>query len=669
MLNQKKIAKLLILFLILPLTLTRILGGFQDLEQYNYDLFFRFKGKDSIDNRIALVVWEEADLQHFGESTLNDYILNSVLNKIQKQEPRLIGLDLYRDIAVPSNKLNDQADRQAYDNLQDTFKKTLNLYGIEKVIRPKIRPNSTLKEEKRTFSSDLITDNDNIIRRSFINSSDNSTYIGTALGYLYLKKENWNHALKGRSSLSISKDDKEIVLQAIDSFRDKVFGRKFPQNYFINWRKADFNQYAVRDILDNKVSADAFTDKIVLIGNISSSSGDIHYIPTDKWDQVQPWTYGINVVAHVSSSIISAALDDRTLIKNSPWIIEFGLIFGLPFLMLSSLEKISILPVNKRYLFTIFICILLTLALFLASFFSFYIFGHWLSTIAPLFSIWLSFFLINYEIQIRKEKQNITKLEIFIGYLCHEIKNLAYTIELTNSEIESQAQGIEGLVNNDFNEETELALNLEDLGLDLKEKAQEIIFQASQVNLNSTKIARCSKRTQEYLRYSSYLEEKHLELTSINDFVSSLLDNLETNDREYNASRHIITDFDILLKRETIDRVIFEIIFSNLVENACDSLYSKWRKDKSFIPKLTIGTKKLAKTFEISICDNGEGVSENKKEQIFNLGFSTKTESQGTGLGLFLVKEFLELEKGTILFSSTEGEGAKFTISFHRSRK
>ena len=157
----------------------------------------------------------------------------------------------------------------------------------------------------------------------------------------------------------------------------------------------------------------------------------------------------------------------------------------------------------------------MTLALLLASFLSFYVFGHWLSTITPLFSIWLSFFLINYEIQIGKEKQNITKLEIFIGYLCHEIKNLAYTIELTNSEIESQAQGIEGLVNADFNKETELALNLEDLGLDLKEKTQEIIFQASQVNLNSTKIARCSKRTQEYLRYSSYLEDKHLELTSV----------------------------------------------------------------------------------------------------------------------------------------------------------
>ena len=253
--------------------------------------------------------------------------------------------------------------------------------------------------------------------------------------------------------------------------------------------------------------------------------------------------------------------------------------------------------------------------------------------------------------------------------MCHEIKNLAYTIELTNSEIESQAQGIEGLVNADFNKETELALNLEDLGLDLKEKTQEIIFQASQVNLNSTKIARCSKRTQEYLRYSSYLEDKHLELTSINDFVSSLLENLETCDREYNASRHIITDFDSLLERETIDRVVFEIIFSNLVENACDSLHSKWEKDKSFVPKLTIGTKKLAKTFEVSICDNGVGVSENKKEQIFDLGFSTKTESQGTGLGLFLVKEFLDLENGTILFSSNEAGGAKFTISFPRSRK
>ena len=243
-----------------------------------------------------------------------------------------------------------------------------------------------MKNNKRTFSSDLITDNDNIIRRSYINSSNDSTYIGTALGYLYLKKENWNHSQKGAASLSISKDGQEIVLQDISSFRDKIFGRRFPRNYFINWRKADFKQYAVREILNDQISANTFTDKVVVIGNISSSSGDIHYIPTDKWDQVQPWTYGINIVAHVSSSIISAALDDRILLKNSPWFIEFGLILVFPFLMLSSLKKLSTLSVNKRYLFSIFVCILLTLALLLASLFSFYILGNWLSSICLLYT-------------------------------------------------------------------------------------------------------------------------------------------------------------------------------------------------------------------------------------------------------------------------------------------
>ena len=243
---------------------------------------------------------------------------------------------------------------------------------------------------------------------------------------------------------------------------------------------------------------------------------------------------------------------------------------------------------------------------------------------------------------------------------------------MTNSEVEFQAQDIEKLVDNDFNDfldEGNVLSELDELGLEIKEKAQEIIFQSSQINFNSIKIARCSKRTQEYMRYSSYFEDKYLELTSINDFVSSLLEAIESYDREYNDTLHLIKNFDELLEREIIDRVVFEIIFSNLVENACNSLHSKWKKNKNFVPKLTISTKKWAKNFEVSISDNGEGIPENEKEQIFDLGFSTKTASQGTGLGLFLVREFLSLEKGTLSFSSNEGEGATFSILFPRSRK
>ncbi len=74
---------------------------------------------------------------------------------------------------------------------------------------------------------------------------------------------------------------------------------------------------------------------------------------------------------------------------------------------------------------------------------------------------------------------------------------------------------------------------------------------------------------------------------------------------------------------------------------------------------------------KVSVADNGTGMSGEELTRLFNAGshFSkpgTHNE-KGIGLGLMLVKEFIELNKGTIEVNSKEGEGSTFTFYLQRS--
>ena len=64
--------------------------------------------------------------------------------------------------------------------------------------------------------------------------------------------------------------------------------------------------------------------------------------------------------------------------------------------------------------------------------------------------------------------------------------------------------------------------------------------------------------------------------------------------------------------------------------------------------------------------DNGLGISNNDLNHIFDKFYRVKNdrthEIKGSGLGLYLVKYFIELHNGTITATSTLGSGTAFVI-------
>ena len=67
---------------------------------------------------------------------------------------------------------------------------------------------------------------------------------------------------------------------------------------------------------------------------------------------------------------------------------------------------------------------------------------------------------------------------------------------------------------------------------------------------------------------------------------------------------------------------------------------------------------------QVSIEDNGIGMSEAVQSQIFDPFFTTKDVGEGTGLGLSIVKGILDDHQATLDIQSTPGEGSTFLITF-----
>ncbi len=108
-----------------------------------------------------------------------------------------------------------------------------------------------------------------------------------------------------------------------------------------------------------------------------------------------------------------------------------------------------------------------------------------------------------------------------------------------------------------------------------------------------------------------------------------------------------------------LDREKIEKIFTNLLSNAFKftpnggSIETRVTQDNSY--------------FKVGISDTGIGIAEEKLKRIFDRFYqvdgSHTREQEGTGIGLSLTKELVELHKGKIEVESEEGKGTTFTVS------
>ena len=101
-------------------------------------------------------------------------------------------------------------------------------------------------------------------------------------------------------------------------------------------------------------------------------------------------------------------------------------------------------------------------------------------------------------------------------------------------------------------------------------------------------------------------------------------------------------------------------VMMNLMKNARDAIIDNGVKNG----QISIAISEDRKNFILTIEDNGGGIRDEIMEKIFNPYFTTKTESEGTGIGLYMSRSILEDSiKGSLDAENAES-GARFTIRF-----
>jgi len=118
---------------------------------------------------------------------------------------------------------------------------------------------------------------------------------------------------------------------------------------------------------------------------------------------------------------------------------------------------------------------------------------------------------------------------------------------------------------------------------------------------------------------------------------------------------------------QEIDPAIMVMADENMLNTILRNLISNAIKFTNKNGLIQIKAKAVASNIEISVCDNGVGISERNIKKLFqietNISTNGTASESGTGLGLILCKEFVEKHGGKIGVISEKGKGSEFNFT------
>jgi signal transduction histidine kinase len=98
-------------------------------------------------------------------------------------------------------------------------------------------------------------------------------------------------------------------------------------------------------------------------------------------------------------------------------------------------------------------------------------------------------------------------------------------------------------------------------------------------------------------------------------------------------------------------------VWTNLIHNAAQAMNGTG--------DLSISLEKLdATSLQISVSDTGIGIPPENLEKIFDAFYTTKPAGEGSGLGLYIVKQIIEKHQGCISVKSELGKGTTVFVKF-----
>ncbi|WP_414620529.1 CHASE2 domain-containing protein [Calothrix sp. CCY 0018] len=383
----------------------RYLGLLRPLEWAVLDRFFQLRPIEASQERITIVAIDETSLRKFG-SPISDSDIAKLLQKIDSYQPRAIGLDIYRDLAVPPGK----------KELEEAFNSMPNLIGIELLSdsqNSRVNPPSVLKKKGQVGINNTIRDADGKVRRGLLYAHfKDREYESFALklARLYLRKENIvpknaknsEYLQLGKAKFIRFKKNDGGYVNADDG--GYQFLSNFPKpacSEGCGDKSYGYRTIPLKDVLNEnkKLPENWIKDRIVLIGSTAPSLLDLKLIPySSSFMVAEPESIaGVELQAYFIDEIISASLEGRKLLRVWSEPVEYLCIAIWAYI--GAITRWRIRSSSKNFLLILFISFIFTVCAYLL-----FLEGWWIPLIPTLITYIGSVIVITSQIAHTQEE-------------------------------------------------------------------------------------------------------------------------------------------------------------------------------------------------------------------------------------------------------------------------
>ncbi|MEG4282526.1 CHASE2 domain-containing protein [Microcoleus sp. A006_D1] len=330
----------------LSLMAGRHLGILEPIELSAYDQMLRWRPDEKPDSRLLVVGITEGDIQKLKQWPISDRKIAEILQKLEKMQPAVIGLDVLRDVPLGDGR----------EELTKVLQKSDRIIGVCLVTdgsanNPGSPPPPGLPENRVGFA-DFGVDPGGILRRSLLfmkpptiegrsspekhlcnDSSQVLASFNLQLTLRYLQGQKISPQLAPDQSLWLGKTQLK-QLQSNDGGYSNADARGY--QILINYRSRQqvAPQVTVTDVLEGKIDPNLVKDKIVLIGYTTETVKDFFYTPYSGRQQNNQFMPGIVAHAQVISQLLSAVLDNKPMFWFWPewaeilWISGWSIVGG-----------------------------------------------------------------------------------------------------------------------------------------------------------------------------------------------------------------------------------------------------------------------------------------------------------------------------------------------------
>jgi len=309
-------------------------GVLEFLELAAYDIGARLAPtKVEQESRVVIVEITEKDIQALGRWPLPDGSLARGLKRILDDNPRAVGLDIYRDIPVPPGT----------DELHLLFREDPRLIGVMTVGEKGVAPPPVIKGTEQAAFGDVIVDASGVVRRGLLFLDDRGqvyTSLALRLASLYLEKE--GVALDPDPANAQQVRLKQAAIPLFESndggyCRADAAGYQFLLDF--SAAGASSRSYSFTELIGGKVPPATFKDRIVLVGVNAQSVKDHFITPVTSGAVGDQEVAGVRLHGQIASQLLRFALDGAQPMRVPPewlkvvWCLAWGIAGGVALLL------------------------------------------------------------------------------------------------------------------------------------------------------------------------------------------------------------------------------------------------------------------------------------------------------------------------------------------------